>query len=82
MRDKIPNGPYCYSSKSDKQYDVSSEVIPCPFYSRIKCSDIPTQLQDDMDKEFPNEYVGWCKFIQSEIDDQCKSCGINVDYRK
>lgn len=90
LKKKIPQGVYCYVftgevyQKWNKEHSIFLPVYktkPCYFYSNIKCSDKPEQLQDEVDKEFPDEYIGWCKLNKHEIDDQCKSCGLKCAYK-
>jgi hypothetical protein len=72
----IPNGVYCYKGL---RYDLETGVYYiklCPFFTHIKCKEKPEELQNEIDKEFPEETIGWCKLIKGDIDDQCKSCGI------
>ncbi len=80
LKKKIPEGLYCYKFLKPiiegniwKGYTIKL----CEFFNVIKLEDKPKELQDEIDKEFPKEKVGWCKYLQSEIEDQCKSCGIN-----
>lgn len=68
LKKKIPKGMYCYSFKT------------CVFYDNIKIKDKRIETKDEIDLEFPNEYIGFCKLVKCEIDDQCKSCGIKRFY--
>jgi len=75
LKKKIPKGMYCYEGTSyqNEVYHVKN----CEFYKNIKVKDKPENQQDEIDKGYPNESVGWCKLLKCEIDDQCKNCGIN-----
>jgi hypothetical protein len=86
LKKKIPKGVYCYKltgktsevwNEEYKTFVTSYHTDVCPFYAHIKFKDKPTHLQDEIDLEYPDEYGGWCKLIKYELDDQCKSCGIN-----
>lgn len=80
LKKQIPLGLYCYRGL---RFDLNTGIYyikPCPFYTRIKLKDKPIDQQDEVDKEFPEEYIGWCKLIKCEIDDQCKSCGWRKGY--
>ncbi len=86
LKKKIPKGPYCYELKSK---DIMKDLLTkgfystriCPFYANIKLKDKPEELKDDIDLEYPEESVGWCKCLRSEIDDQVKNCSYNDNYR-
>ena len=74
LKKKIPKGMYCYTPIS---YEVSTGVFhikPCQFYCHIKIKDKPEELQDELDKEYPDQIIGWCKRLKMEIEDQCKWC--------
>lgn len=62
---QIPKGMYCYTPTSGfkkmKDGNWGYTIKPCPFY---------TQKSEGI-------FGGWCKLIEYEIMDQCKSCGIN-----
>jgi hypothetical protein len=76
LKKQIPKWVYCYEPlRVNKDYSIT--VRPCPLYKRIKTSEKPEHLQDEIDKEYPDEYIGWCKFYDAEIDDQCKICNFN-----
>lgn len=90
LKKKIPKGCYCYTYNGKtsqvwrdefKSFVTAYHTNVCPFYAHIKCKDKPTNFQDEIDIEFPEEYVGWCKLIKYELVDQCKSCGLNEDYK-
>ena len=81
LKKKIPTDTvYCYIPTSgfkkldSGQYGYTIKL--CPFYTDIKCKDKPESKQNEIDKEYPEEVVGWCKLVKCEIDDQCKSCGL------
>lgn len=77
LKKKIPEGLYCYKGiKMDWNTGVY-QVEPCHFYANIKMKEKPEEMQDEIDKEYPEEIIGFCKYLKCEIDDQCKSCGIN-----
>tara|TARA_R110000803_G_scaffold4416_5_gene14877 strand:- start:1225 stop:1509 length:285 start_codon:yes stop_codon:yes gene_type:complete len=81
----IPKGtPYCYIPTSsfgdmgDGEWGYT--IKTCPFYKGVKVMDIPVSkrphwMDDEYIQEFGDEFVGWCKLVKCEIDDQCKSCG-------
>lgn len=86
LKKKIPKGVYCYKltgktsevwKEEYKAFVTAYHTDVCPFYTYIKSKDKPIEFQDEIDLEYPDEYVGWCKLISVELDDQCKSCGIN-----
>lgn len=79
LKKKIPSGPYCYKSLRVDPNTGTQYIKSCLFFNYIMCKDKPEEKQDEIDKEFPNESVGWCKMLKCEIDDQCKSCGVNFD---
>lgn len=60
---QIPEGMYCYKPTSGwKKFPdgrYGYSIKPCPFYYH-KSDGI---------------FGGWCKLIEGEIMDQCKSCG-------
>ncbi len=74
LKKRIPKGMYCYTPLrfDDKTYTL--HIKSCPFYTRLKLKEKPLHLQDEIDKEYPEEITGWCKLLSYEIDDQCKSC--------
>lgn len=88
IKKKIPKGLYCYTPTSGfkkfKSGEYGYSIRLCPMYSYQKRGDILDYLdpwcfeylQDEPEdsKEFLDEFVGFCKFIKCEIDDQCKSC--------
>ena len=80
LKKKIPNGVYCYKGLRMDLNTGVYHIKPCEFFTHIKCKDKP--VQDEIDKEFPEETIGWCKILKGEIDDQCKSCGIKWDFKK
>ena len=88
---QIPDGFYCYKPTSgfkefkDGSWGFTTKV--CPFYTNIKIKDIPIPnrpkwMDDDYVNEFGDEFESWCKLIKSDITDQCKSCGIKVDFKR
>ncbi len=78
LKKKIPKGVYCYSLINCTEF--KSTIKTCVFYDNIKIKDKPIETQDEIDLEFPNEYIGFCKLVKCEIDDQCKYCGIKRFY--
>lgn len=75
VKKKIPKGRYCYKPLYlDKK--LTFHIKSCEFFKYIKCKDKPKELHDEIDAEYPEERIGWCKLFKCEIDDQCKSCGI------
>jgi len=82
---EIPEGFYCYKATSGFK-DLGKgkwgfTVKECNFYQRIKIEDIPENnrphwMDDEYIDEFKGNTMGWCKLIKSNIDDQCKSCGL------
>lgn len=80
IKKQIPEGMYCYKGIS---FDIKTgiyKVKPCKKYTSIQIKNKPIEKQDEIDKEYPNEWIGWCKLLKCEIDDQCKSCGIKKFY--
>jgi hypothetical protein len=90
IKKQIPTGMYCYTPTSgfgkmkDGQWGYTIKL--CPMFSYRKRGEIIDDLdpwaleylKDEPEdaKEFLDEYVGHCKFIKCEIDDQCKSCSL------
>ena len=79
IKKQIPKGFYCYEGL--KYVGYVYYVRPCPMFKHIKLKDLPIDLQDEISDEYPEEYVGFCKFLKYEIVDQCKSCGINEKFK-
>lgn len=80
IKKQVPKGMYCYTGL---KYDWKTHIYhirPCPFYTHIMLKEKPLAIQDEIDKKYPNEWTGWCKFLQYEIDDQCKSCRIKKHF--
>jgi len=78
VKKQIPEGIYCYTGIS---FDIETGIYhikSCPQFKYIKASEKPEEYQDEIDLEFPDYKIGWCKLLNSEIDDPCKSCGINL----
>ena len=72
LKKKIPkNTPYCYEpdyKKNARQKSLFPYWIkPCHFYTR---------------EMYEEGFYGYCKLIKNEIEDQCKSCGINLGNTK
>ena len=73
-KSKIPYGPYCYTIKSiDENGNIKTDV--CPYWG--KREDRPSQIN------------GYCSFLNigdwddnsnSELWDQVKECGENIEY--
>lgn len=82
LKKQIPEGPYCYQGLRLNEKTFIYHVRPCPFYSHIKLKEKPFEMQDEIDKEYPEELIGWCKALEYEIDDQCKLCSWNAKYRR
>ena len=65
---KIPEGLYCYTQTSSfkklKDGKYGYTIKPCPFYQH-KSAGI---------------FGGWCRLIDGEIMDQCKSCSEKLNY--
>lgn len=76
LKKKIPKGVYCYTLLEFNKETLSSSIKLCPFFTHIKLKEKPLHTQDEIDAEYPEEYTGWCKLIQYEIEDRCKSCSI------
>ena len=90
IKKQIPTGFYCYTPTSgfkkfkDGQFGYTIKL--CPMFSYRKRKDIIDHLdpwvfdylEDEPEdtKEIMDEYVGFCKFVKCEIDDQCKSCSL------
>lgn len=75
LKKKIPKGHYCYKPLGYNIDGFTYNIKPCEFYTSIKMKNKPENQQDEITKEYPEEFVGWCKLIKYEVDDQCKSCG-------
>ncbi len=80
LKKQIPKGVYCYTHISIDPITFNQKIKSCPFYKCVKRSGKPEDKQDEIDKEYPDEWIGWCKLDKWEIDDQCKSCGIKHCY--
>ncbi len=81
IKKKIPKGLYCYEGVS---YDITSKVYRvkhCPYFTFIKGKYKPINKQDDIDKEYPEEKIQWCKLLECDMDDACKSCGVKMNFR-
>jgi len=86
LKKQVPkNTPYCYIPTSkykpfkDGMYGFSIKV--CPFYTWMKFNDMspkPSWVDQEFLDEFGKSEHGWCKLVKSEIEDQCKSCGLKV----
>ena len=76
LKKKIPEGMYCYKGIRMDMKTGIYHIKPCPLYKSIQTKDKPIEKQDEIDREYPEHWIGWCKLLQCEIDDQCKSCGI------
>lgn len=65
---QIPKGMYCYTASSDWKYfkdgSYGFTVKLCPFYYR----------------KSEGVFGGWCKLIEGEVMDQCKSCGLKYGF--
>lgn len=77
VKKQIPKGRYCYKHLYIDKETYTQYIKSCLFFKYIKCKDKPEELQDEIDKEYPEERIGWCGYLKYEIDDQCKSCRIN-----
>lgn len=80
IKKQIPKGMYCYTGI---RYDFLTGIYhikSCPQFKYIKTSQKHRDLQNEIDLEFSDAKIGWCKLIKSEIDDQCKSCGIKTGF--
>lgn len=79
---KVPKGPYCYTIIKSNG-DGSLEIESCPFYETIQAKD--KKEPDEIDMEYPDHYVSRCALTGVEDDiclnDQCKVCDVNCDYR-
>lgn len=80
LKKQIPKGPYCYTLVKRLKNEYGWRIKLCPFYFR---------------NEFG---YGDCKYLINKhnlelngsegdrfdicLDDQCKSCNINCDYKK
>jgi hypothetical protein len=76
LKKKIPQGMYCYEGLNFDCATGIYNIRSCRFYNYIKRSDKSESKKDEIDKEYPDEYCGYCRLIKSELIDQCKSCGI------
>jgi hypothetical protein len=77
LKKKIPEGMYCYKGIRMDMKTGIYHIKSCPMFKYIQAKNKPIDKQDEIDREYPEEWIGWCKLLQCEIDDQCKSCGIN-----
>jgi len=86
LKKQIPVGVYCYKQTSGfkklKDGRLGYTIEPCVFYKNVQCKDKPEKLQDEIDREYPEEWIGWCKLIKHGVDDQCKSCGLRYGKMK
>ncbi len=76
IKKQIPKGHYCY--KHIRFSGFVQLIKSCHFYGNILIKDKPEHLKDEIDKEFPDEIIGWCKLFKCDVDDQCKSCSIKL----
>lgn len=79
---QIPEGPYCYKCLKYDKETFSMKVKYCSNLISIKTSNIPEQFQTEIDKQYPDTIINWCKLLKSEIFDDVKDCSINCKYRK
>lgn len=78
IKKKIPKGRYCYLGiKYENSILYTKE---CSYYKYIQAKNKPKEFQDEIDREYPEAKIGWCEFLKCEIDDQCKSCAIKLEY--
>lgn len=75
LKKQIPEGPYCYKHLSIDPVTYNQHIKSCPLFKYIQMKELPTQ--DEISKDYPEERVGYCKWLRTEIDDQMKDCGIN-----
>ena len=89
LKKQIPDGPYCYTLTGETSQVWNAEIQQfvtayhsrlCPMYVHLKMKDLPAELQDEISKEFPEEWIGYCKLIKLELTDDCKSCTIKRNY--
>lgn len=93
LKKKIPRGLYCYKYTGKTSFrfieELNQEVAQfhtkvCPFYKWNLPKDLPEEMQTGYLKEIYEEYpevrVSWCKLVECEIEDQCKSCGIKKEF--
>ena len=68
IKKQIPKGVYCYTGI---RFDLSSGIYhikSCPQLKYIKTSQKPRDLQSEIDLEFPDVKIGWCKLIKRKRD--------------
>ena len=83
QKKQIPKGMYCYKATSGwkrfKDGTYGFEVKTCPFYTDVKYKDMkpqPMWMDEEFLEEFGENKHGWCKLVKTDIEDQCKSCGL------
>jgi hypothetical protein len=84
LKKQIPkNTHYCYTPTSGFKYfedgSYGFETKVCPFSTWIKFKDMNPKPEwcDEKDLiEYADENINWCKLVKTEIEDQCKSCGL------
>ena len=62
--DKIPLGLYCY------------ETLKIEYLER---EGFKMHIKPCIYYEYKEDMLGFCKYFQGEVNDQCKICGINDD---
>lgn len=84
LKKQIPKDTYyCYTPTSGMQHfkdgSYGYTIKTCGLYTWRKYKDMkpaPSWIDNEFLEEFGEREKGWCKLIQCEIDDQCKSCGL------
>ena len=88
LKKKIPSNTfYCYTPtsapKTLKDGKFGYTIKLCPFYTWRKFKDmkpVPEWMSEEDLILYGNDSAGYCKLINYEIDDQCKSCGLKIGH--
>lgn len=79
LKKQIPKGLYCYTGISFDYKTGIYHIKQCPFYTNVKFKDmkpLPKWIDEDFLDEYGENKHGWCKLVKTDIEDQCKSCGL------
>lgn len=84
LKKKIPKDTfYCYTPLTNPGFMENGswgfKIKPCPFSTYIKFKEMnpkPKWISQDFIDEFGEDEVNWCKLAKTDIEDQCKSCGL------
>ena len=75
--DKIPSGMYCYTPGYYDRETGVYHVTPCPFYWHNPLGFGDCSFLAPKWKFW--KWNGWSDYDPA-LDDQCKACGVNIDY--